>query len=105
MPSVAIVISGAYRALLQCNGTVVEHVMRANPDVTFDVYLHLTAEHGVEHSAAARDALESFPCVMGSKVERNHNVTAAVRAELPGVADLPRGQGTARGKALNIVKM
>ena len=44
MPHAAIVLSGAYRTLPDCNASIVQHVIRANPDIKFHVYAHLTTE-------------------------------------------------------------
>ena len=105
--NVAIVMSGAYRTLPDCNGTVVQHVIRANPSVSFSVFAHLTTEamSKAEHEKAQRAVWETFPCVAGVHFETNAAVSSDVRDTLPGVDQLPRGKGTARGKAMNIVKM
>ena len=103
----AIVISGAYRTLPDCNTSIVRHVIDANPEVKFHVYAHLTTEtaSGEEHSVLEHSVWSSFPCVVGAALEANADVSAGVRAEVPGVDGLPRGRGTAQGKAMNIVKM
>ena len=104
---VAVVISGAYRTLPDCNATVVQHVIRANPGVDFSVFAHLTTEamSKAEHEKAKRAVWSTFPCVAGVHFETNAAVSADVRDNLPGIDLLPRGRGTARGKAMNIVKM
>ena len=106
-PSVAIVLSGAYRTLPDCNASIVEHVIRANPQVKFDVFAHLTTEGAskAEHQQAERAAWSTFPCVANVLFESNAAVTAEVRADIVGTDSLPRGRGTARGKAMNIIKM
>jgi hypothetical protein len=100
----AIVISVANRTLPDCNGSIVEHVIRANPQYHFHVYLGLTTEstNEAEHKLAGDAVWSSFPCVVGAALETNAAVSASVRAEVPGVDQLPRGRGTARGKAMNV---
>ena len=107
MPRVAIVLSGAYRTLTDCNASVVQHVIHANPSVRFDVFAHLTTEavSKHEHEQAERNVWQTFPCVAGVLFETNGAVSTDVRADLPTIDQLPRGRGTARGKAMNIVKM
>lgn len=105
--SVAIVLSGAYRTLTDCNASVVQHVIAANPTVSFHVFAHLTTESfsKAEHQQAEQAVWATFPCVAAVKFETNAAVSADVRRDLPGTDELPRGRGTARGKAMNIVKM
>ena len=107
MPNVAIVLSGAYRTLPDCNASVVTHVINSNPSMKFHVYAHLTTESlsQAEHEKAERAVWATFPCVAGVLFETNSAVSAAVRKDLPAIDQLPRGSGTARGKAMNIVKM
>lgn len=104
MPHVAIVVSGAYRTLPDCNASVSRHVIDANSGVHFHVYAHLTTE--MAGAVAARDVWSSFPCVVSAALETNAAVSAAVRSDIGmGTEKLPRGRGTAQGKAMNIIKM
>ena len=101
----ALVLSGAYRTLPDCNASVVRHIINANPEVRFHVYAHLTTE-AVGTDVHARHAIwNSFPCTMGAALETNAAVSAGVRADISGTEKLPRGRGTAQGKAMNIIKM
>ena len=107
-PTVAIVLSGAFRTLTSCNQSVVEHVIQANPEMRFHVYAHLTIEASsseAERDQAAKAVWGAFPCVVGAALETDAQASAAVRKDLPFVDRLPRGRGTARGKAMNIIKM
>ena len=101
----AIVLSGAYRTLPDCNASMVRHIIDANPSVRFHVYAHLTTEVVGADQQVQRDIWNSFPCVVGAALETNVAVSAGVRAEVPGTEKVPRGRGTAQGKAMNIIKM
>lgn len=103
--NVAIVLSGAYRTLPDCNASMVRHVIHANPTMRFHVYAHVTAEAVGVDAHARRDVWDTFPCVVGAAVETNAAVTASVNADMSGIQKLPRGRGTAQGKAMNIIKM
>ena len=105
MAHVAVLLSGSFRTLLDCNHTLVTQIFQSNPSLNFHIFAALTIDEETERREAERAALESYPCVAAVKVEIDADVTAAVRREVPGVDKLPKGFGTAHGKALNIVKM
>ncbi|KAL1511866.1 hypothetical protein AB1Y20_005150 [Prymnesium parvum] len=104
-PAVAVLLSGSFRTLLDCNSSLVAHVHLANPSLRFHTFAFLTVADDAERRAAERLVRHAFPCVRALRVELDADVGAAVARELPPVAALPKGRGTARGKALNIVKM
>lgn len=104
---IAVLISGAFRTLTDCNETIARHVIDANPWARFDIYAHLSSD--VTHEQERRRMEESVrfgsACVAAVRLETNGAVSAGVRRELPNLEKLPLGSGTARGKAPNIVKM
>lgn len=102
---VAVLLSGSFRTLLDCNGTLVQQLHRANPNVHFHTFLALTINKESDRPLAEQAAVESYPCVAAVRVDADSEVTEAVRREMPDVDSLPKGRGTARGKALNIIKM
>lgn len=103
--SVAVLLSGSFRTLLDCNSTLVSNVFGANPSWDFHVYAALTVNDESERPAAEKAARESYPCVAAFKVEIDTDTSAAVKRDVPGIELLPRGRGTAHGKAFNIIKM
>lgn len=102
---VAVVISGSFRTLLVCNGTLVSRVYRFNQFAYFHTFAALTVNKESERQFAERAVRESYPCVAAVRIDVDDHVTKMVRDEMPDVDALPKGRGTARGKALNIVKM
>lgn len=108
MVHVAVVISGAFRTLLGCNSSLVAQVFDAHPAWHFSVFAALTVESAMgeaERARARAAVVESYPCVAAVALSPNAEVSAALRRELPALDAVPRGRGTARGKAHNIVKM
>ena len=43
-PRIAIILSGAYRTLTDCNDTIAKYVIDANPAAQFEVFASLTAD-------------------------------------------------------------
>ena len=105
MSHVAVLLSGSFRTLLDCNHTLVTQIFQANPAHHFHIFAALTIDQEAERQQAERAAFDSYPCVAAVKVEIDADVTAAVRREVSGIDALPKGVGTAHGKAFNIVKM
>ena len=104
---VAVLLSGAYRTLTDCNDTIARHVIGANPWARFDVYAALTADAATEAERKRMEAAVRFSgaCIAAVRIESNGAVSAAVHRDAPSIDALPMGVGTARGKAGNIVKM
>ena len=104
---VAVLLSGAYRTLTDCNDTIARHVISANPWARFDVYAALTADHADEAERKRMEAAVRFSgaCIAAVRIEGNGAVSAAVKRDTPSIDALPKGVGTAHGKAGNIVKM
>ena len=56
VPRVAMLLSGAYRTLTDCNDTIAHHVIAANPWARFEVFAALTADAS---SDAERQRMEA----------------------------------------------
>lgn len=103
---VAVLLSGAFRTLLNCNTSVQTFIMQANPHVHFDFFAFLTVDYESDVPAAKKAARESLPCVSAVRIETAKQVTASVRKMIHAPEyGLHQGRGTATGKAVNIIKM
>ena len=102
----AVVLSGGLRTFLHCNGSFFDRVVAENPDFRFDYFVHAVLE-GDGGDAAAFQALKSgaHPNVKRVEAELAADARRAVLRELPNLAKLPAGNGTARGKAINVASM
>ena len=100
-PHIAVLFSGAFRTLTDCNETIARHVIDANPWARFDVYAHLSSDVTSEAERQRMEASVRFgsACIAAVRLETNAAVSAGVRRELPHLDRLPSGRGTARGKA------
>lgn len=105
--TIAVILSGAYRTLTDCNDTIAKHVIDANPWARFEVFAALTADPATDIERRRMEQAVQFgrACIAAVSVESNSDVSAAVRRDAPLLDSLPAGRGTARGKAANIVKM
>lgn len=104
---VAVIISGAYRTLTDCNGSIAHHIFDANPSVEFDVYAYLTTDVADKGKQRMMERAVRFgrACVAAVRIESNAAVTSAVHRDMPHSGRVPFGRGTAHGKAGNIIKM
>ena len=90
---VAVLLSGAYRTLTDCNDTIARHVISANPWARFDVYAALTADHADEAERKRMEAAVRFSgaCIAAVRIESNGAVSAAVKRDTPSIDALPKG--------------
>ena len=103
---VAVVVSGSLRTFLECNASFFERVAKPNPGFAFDFYVYAVV-HDVDR--AEREALERLkarhPRVRGLEVVSSSDAAEFIKKDMPKLAALPPGEGTARGKASNVASM
>ncbi|KAJ1444362.1 hypothetical protein M885DRAFT_627196 [Pelagophyceae sp. CCMP2097] len=118
--SVAVVASGGLRTFAHCNASVFDLLIKRNPRYTFDFYVyavtagpapnragaaaHKAAIAGEEAALAALQA-GAHPRLRRLAAISTSDARRTVLADVPGLADLPHGNGTARGKAVNVASM
>ena len=79
--TIAIILSGAYRTLTDCNDTIAKHVVDANPWARFEVCAALTADPATDAERRRMEQAVRFgrACIAAVSVESNADVSAAVR--------------------------
>eukprot|EP00746_Dinoflagellata_sp_MGD_P166169 gnl/MRDRNA2_/MRDRNA2_95886_c0_seq1.p1 gnl/MRDRNA2_/MRDRNA2_95886_c0~~gnl/MRDRNA2_/MRDRNA2_95886_c0_seq1.p1 ORF type:complete len:304 (-),score=57.59 gnl/MRDRNA2_/MRDRNA2_95886_c0_seq1:104-1015(-) len=101
---VAVLFSGALRTLDACKSSFIDYVIQANPKLSFDTYAFFSVDSESEVRSAEKLVQDSLPNLKKVKIEDDNFITKQVIEMFPGIHNVPAGNTTQRGKAINVAK-